>query len=57
MHKSPGINQILAEMIKAGGNTLLSEIHKLLTSVWNKEERNLLLYLFTRVIKIKNRLQ
>jgi hypothetical protein len=28
-HKSPGIDQILAELIKAGCRTLRSEIHKL----------------------------
>jgi hypothetical protein len=27
-----------AEMIQAGGETLLSVIHKLINSVWNKEE-------------------
>jgi hypothetical protein len=38
MHKSPGINQIPAELIKAGGRTIHSEIHKLINSIWNKEE-------------------
>jgi hypothetical protein len=37
-HKSPGIVQIPAELIKAGGRLIRSEIHKLITSVWNKEE-------------------
>jgi hypothetical protein len=37
-YKSPGTDQILGEVIKAGGETLHSEIHKLLHSVWNKEE-------------------
>jgi hypothetical protein len=37
-HKSPGINQIPAELIKAGGKTILSEIHKIVISIWNKEE-------------------
>ena len=37
-HKSPGIDQIPAEMIKAGGRAIHSEIHKLLNSIWNKEE-------------------
>jgi len=36
-HKSPGINQIPAELIKAEGRTLRSEIHKLINSIWNKE--------------------
>jgi hypothetical protein len=37
-HKSPGIDQIPAELIKAGGRKICSEIHKLITSIWNKEE-------------------
>jgi hypothetical protein len=37
-HKSPGIDQITAEMIKAGGRTIYCEIHKLVISLWNKEE-------------------
>jgi hypothetical protein len=37
-HKSPGINQIPAELIKAGGRTICCEIHKLINSIWNKEE-------------------
>jgi len=37
-HKSPGIDQIPAEFIKAGGKTIRREIHKLITSIWNKEE-------------------
>jgi len=37
-HKSPGINQILAELIKAGGITSCLEIHELITSSWKKEE-------------------
>jgi hypothetical protein len=37
-YKSPGINQIPAELIHAGGNTLHSEIHKLINCIWNKEE-------------------
>jgi hypothetical protein len=38
IHKSPGIDQIPAQMIKAGGRTNLSQIHKLLNSMWNKQE-------------------
>jgi hypothetical protein len=30
--------EILVELIQAGGETLWSEIHKLINSVWNKEE-------------------
>jgi len=37
-HKSPGIDQIPAELIKAGGRTMCLEIHKLITSVWKKEK-------------------
>jgi hypothetical protein len=36
--KSQGIDQIPAEMIKAGGRTIRFEIHKLIISIWNKEE-------------------
>jgi len=32
-HKSPGIDQIPAELIKAGGRTICLEIHKLITSI------------------------
>jgi hypothetical protein len=37
-HKSSGIDQIPAELIKAGGRTIRSKIHKIIISVWNKEE-------------------
>ena len=37
-HKSPGIDQIPAELVKAGGSTVLSAIHKLIIAIWNKEE-------------------
>jgi len=37
-HKSPGIDQIPTEFIKAGGGNIGSEIHKLINSIWNKEE-------------------
>jgi hypothetical protein len=36
-YKSPGIDQIPAELIKAGGSEICSEIQKLINSVWNKE--------------------
>jgi len=36
-HKSPGIDQIPAELIKARGRTICLEIHKLMTSIWKKE--------------------
>jgi hypothetical protein len=35
---SPGSAQIPAELIQAGGETLVSVIHKLINSIWNKEE-------------------
>jgi hypothetical protein len=34
----PGIDQILAELIQAGGETLRSGIHKLIELIWNKEK-------------------
>ena len=37
-HKSPGIDQIPAELIKAGARTMLCAIHKLIIGFWNKEE-------------------
>jgi hypothetical protein len=37
-YKSPGTDQNSAEMFKAGGETLCSEIRKLICSIWNKEE-------------------
>jgi hypothetical protein len=37
-YKSQGIDQIPAELIKAGGSKICSEIHKLIISTWNKEE-------------------
>jgi hypothetical protein len=36
--KSLGTDQILAKLIKAGGEILCSEIHKLICFIWNKEE-------------------
>ena len=37
-HKSSGIDQIPSELIKAGGRTICSEIHELITSIWKKEK-------------------
>ena len=37
-HISPGIDQIPVELIKAGGRTIRCAIHKLIISIWNKEE-------------------
>jgi hypothetical protein len=36
-YKSPGVHQIPAELIQAGGETLRSEIHKLVKLIWNEE--------------------
>jgi hypothetical protein len=36
--KSSGSDQVVAELIQAGGKTLLYEIDKLINLVWNKEE-------------------
>jgi hypothetical protein len=52
-YKSPGTDQIPAELIKGGGERFYSKIHKLICSKWNKEElpqyrRNLLLYQFIK---------
>jgi hypothetical protein len=38
-YKSPGTDQIPAELVKAGGETLCSEIHRLVCSIWNKKEQ------------------
>ena len=37
-YKSPGIDQIPAELIRAGGRKIHSEIHRLINPAWNKEE-------------------
>jgi hypothetical protein len=37
-YKSLGSDQIPAELYQAGGETLVSVIHKLITSIWIKEE-------------------
>jgi hypothetical protein len=36
--KSPGIDQILAELIQAGGITLRYGIRKFINCIWNKKE-------------------
>jgi hypothetical protein len=38
-YKPPGRDQIPAELYRAGGETSVSVIHKLITSVWNREEQ------------------
>jgi hypothetical protein len=37
-HKSPDIDQIPAELIKARGRTICYAIHKLFMAIWNKDE-------------------
>jgi hypothetical protein len=37
-YKSPDNDQIPAKFIKGGGETLYSDIYKLICSIWNKEE-------------------
>jgi hypothetical protein len=37
-YKSPDVDQMPVELIQAGGETLRSEIHKLIKLIWNKEE-------------------
>jgi len=37
-HNLPGIDQIPAELVKAGGRTIPYEIYKLIISIWKKEE-------------------
>jgi hypothetical protein len=37
-HKSPGSDEILAELVQAGGEILCPKIHKPLNFIWNKEE-------------------
>jgi hypothetical protein len=37
-YKFPGTDHIPAELIKAGDETLGSEVYKLICSVWNKED-------------------
>jgi hypothetical protein len=37
-YKSPGSDEIPAELIQAEGEMLLSAIHMLINSIWNKEE-------------------
>jgi hypothetical protein len=38
IYKFPGSDQIPAELVQAGGDILHSKIHKLINSIWNKEE-------------------
>jgi hypothetical protein len=38
IHKSPGVDQIPAYLIKAASRKIRFEIHKPINSIWNKEE-------------------
>jgi hypothetical protein len=54
-YKSPGRDKIPAELIQAGGERLVSVIHKLLNSIGNKEElRDQRESIIVRVIKLTN---
>jgi hypothetical protein len=51
-----GSDQIPAELIQGGSEILLSVIHKLINSVWNKEElpdqwKEAILYQFIKIVK------
>jgi hypothetical protein len=37
-HQLPGSDEILAQLIQAGGEISLSAIHILISSIWNQEE-------------------
>ena len=55
-HKSPAIDQFLTVFIKAGGRTIRCQIHKLIYSIWNKEElpeewKELIMVPISRMIK------
>jgi hypothetical protein len=52
--KSPGSDQIQAELIQAGGEILRTKIHKLINYIWKRKNflisgRSLLFYQFTRM--------
>jgi hypothetical protein len=52
-YKSPGSDEITGELIHAGGEILLSAIHKLINSIYNKEKlpdqwKESLLHRFTK---------
>jgi hypothetical protein len=54
-HKSPYIDQIPVELIKAGGRTICSEIHKCITSILNKECKELIIApIYKKAIKQTN---
>jgi hypothetical protein len=57
-YKSRGTDQIQAELIKAGSETLYSEIHRLACSIWNREKlpqqwkESIIYHLIKRVIRL-----
>jgi hypothetical protein len=57
-YKSPRTDQIPAELIKAGGEILQSEIYKLIRSMWNKQElpqkwkESVIVPMYKRVIRL-----
>jgi hypothetical protein len=57
-YKSSGSDQILAELIQADGEILLSSNYKLINSAWNKEElpnqwkESIIVPIHKRVIKL-----
>ena len=57
IHKSPGIDQIPAQLIKAGGKTIWSEINKHINNMWNKDElpeewkESIIVPIYKKVIK------
>lgn len=36
--KAPGINEVVSECLKKGGNKLFQKVHKLITDIWEQEE-------------------
>jgi hypothetical protein len=46
-----GNDQVSAELIQAGGEILLSMIHKPINSVWNEEELSIIVPVHKRVDK------
>jgi hypothetical protein len=58
-YRSLGNDQILAELIQAGGETLCSEINKFINPTWTplRSRRSLLLYQFTRVVRLTSNYQ
>jgi hypothetical protein len=55
IHRSPGIDQIRADLIELGGRTIRSEVHELTYSIWNMgvcliSRRSRSLYLSKRMV-------